>query len=228
LSVRAAVIVAAAGSGRRMGSVNKAFLDLDGQPVLIRSIRPFLADPRVCCVVVTLDPATNEAPPPWLTGLDSRVCTVAGGAERDDSVRRALAAVPADVDVIVVHDAARPLVDHPLVARAIDEAAAGHAVTAAIPLADTIHQVDAEGRIVTTPDRTGLWRAQTPQAFPAAMLRQAHEMAVRTDLRATDDASLVARVVGPVHVIEGSAVNLKITVPADLVLARAILASSGQ
>jgi 2-C-methyl-D-erythritol 4-phosphate cytidylyltransferase len=228
MNVRAAVIVAAAGSGRRMGSVNKAFLDLDGQPVLVRSIRPFLDDARVCRVVVTLDAATSEAPPAWLTGLDPRVCTVAGGAERDDSVRRALAAVPADIDVIVVHDAARPLLTRPLVTRAIDEAAAGRAVTTAIPLADTIHHVDDDGRIIMTPDRTGLWRAQTPQAFPAAMLREAHAMAVRTDLRATDDASLVARVLGPVHVIEGSEANLKITVPADLLLARAILAAAGE
>jgi len=223
MSVRAAVIVAAAGSGRRMGSVNKAFLDLDGQPILMRSIRPFLADSRVCAVVVALDPATHDSPPSWLTSLDSRVSTVAGGTERDDSIRLALGAVPADVDVIVVHDAARPLVTPALIARAIDEAAAGRAVTAAVPLADTIHQVDGELRIVATPDRSGLWRAQTPQAFPAAMLRNAHEVAFRTGLRATDDASLVARMAGPVHVIEGNEENLKITVPADLHLARALL-----
>jgi 2-C-methyl-D-erythritol 4-phosphate cytidylyltransferase len=208
-----------------MGSVNKAFLELEGEPILARSIRPFLADPRVVFVVVALDAASAESPPRWLTGLDSRVVTVAGGAERDDSVRCAFALIPDDVDVIVVHDAARPLVAQGLVTRAIDEAAAGRAVAAAVPLTDTIHQVDDEHRIATSPDRAGFWRAQTPQAFPAAMLRHAHQAAARAGAHATDDAALVARFAGPVHLIEGSDTNLKITVPADLVLARAILGS---
>lgn len=225
MSVRAAVIIAAAGAGRRMGSVNKAFLELEGEPILARAIRPFLADPRVTSVVVALDEAAAAAPPSWLAALDRRVSIVAGGVEREDSVRSALALIRDDIDVIVVHDAARPLVRQDLITRAIQEAAAGHAVAAAVPLTDTIHQVDDENRIVSTPERARLWRAQTPQAFPAAMLRDAHRLAMQTGVRSTDDAAVVARFAGPVRLIEGSASNLKITVPEDMTVARAILAS---
>jgi len=222
MNPRVALIIPAAGSGRRMGGP-KAFLELAGRPVLAHTLEPFLRDARVNWVVVALDPETAERPPAWLTGCDQRIAVVAGGADRMTSVRNALDAVPADAGIIVVHDAARPLVTDALVARAIDAAAAGRAVTAAVPVDDTIHDVAADGRIVATPGRARFWRAQTPQAFPAERLRAAHRAAGAGGEQATDDAALVARWAGPVHVIEGERENFKLTVPADVPMAEALL-----
>lgn len=222
MSAYTAVIIAAAGEGRRMGSP-KAMMQLAGRPVLAHTIEPFLREPRVHWIIIALDAATARQPPAWLTERDRRVSVVVGGVDRTASVRNALDAVPAAAQIIVVHDAARPLVSDALVARAIDGAATGRAVTAAVPLDDTIHEVEPDGRIVDTPDRARLWRAQTPQAFPAGQLRAAHEAAAAAGDAATDDAALVGRWVGPVHVIEGDRENFKLTVPLDVTVAEALL-----
>jgi 2-C-methyl-D-erythritol 4-phosphate cytidylyltransferase len=221
--MRAAVIVPAAGQGRRMGSLPKAFLPLAGRPVIAHALEALLHDDRVTQAVIAIDAAQAADPPPWLTQLDPRVCIVAGGQERTGSVRNALATVASDIDVVLIHDAARPLVSRALVKRALDEAGAGRSVTAAIPVADTVHEVGEDGRVVATPDRSRLWRAQTPQAFPHSVLRDAYARAAARDVEATDDAALVARFGVPVFVIEGEPRNLKITVPDDLRLARAWL-----
>ncbi len=223
MSVRAAVVIPAAGAGRRMGAP-KAMLELHGQPMLRHTIAPFLAEPRVRAVIVVLDPAAAAAPPAWLAGLDARIRIVPGGAERGDSVRAGLRAVAEDVDVVLIHDAARPLVSGALVARALEAAAAGRSVVAAIPVTDTIHEVNEHGRVLSTPDRRRLWRAQTPQAFPRAVVTAAYDRAGLEGVAATDDAALVARYGEPVHVIEGDATNIKITTPADLALAEVLLA----
>jgi 2-C-methyl-D-erythritol 4-phosphate cytidylyltransferase len=223
MTTRAAVVIPAAGEGRRMGHRSKAFIDLAGEPMLSRAIRPFLADPRIVNVTVALDATNYEDPPVWLSALDPRVHVVEGGARRTDSVRLAIDAVPADVDVIVVHDAARPLVTSDLVSRAIDAAVSGRSVIAAVPLSDTVHRTDTENGIVETPDRTGLWRAQTPQAFPAAILREAHRSALADGFDGTDDAMIVARAGIRVHVIDGDVANMKITVPQDVAIAEMLL-----
>jgi 2-C-methyl-D-erythritol 4-phosphate cytidylyltransferase len=208
-----------------MGGVGKAFIELAGEPVLACTLRPFLDEPRVVAIVVALDPRSADDPPAWLAGLDERITIVAGGRERGDSVRLALEALPGDIDVIAVHDAARPLVTRTLVSRVIDQAAEGVSVVAAIPVTDTIHQAAADGRILRTPDRAGLWAAQTPQAFPAAILREAHREAALAKVDATDDATLVTRFVGPVHVLEGERTNIKLTVATDVVFAEALIRS---
>jgi 2-C-methyl-D-erythritol 4-phosphate cytidylyltransferase len=223
LSIAVGVVIPAAGSGTRMGGVQKAFMEIAGQPMLARTLQPILSDPRVTAVAVALDPASATAPPKWLTELDARVVIVGGGSERGDSVRRALHALPEDVDVIVVHDAARPLVSAGLIATAIDSAAAGTSVIAAAPVIDTIHETAADGRILRTPTRSVLRAAQTPQAFPAAVLREAHLQAERAGVEATDDAALVVRYVGPVYAIEGERSNIKLTVATDVTLAEALL-----
>jgi 2-C-methyl-D-erythritol 4-phosphate cytidylyltransferase len=228
VTVRAAVILPAAGSGRRMGNRPKAFIEIGGRPMLDRSLEPFLEDDRITAAIVVLDPDAALHPPSWLTRLTPRVLIAEGGSERGDSVRSGLARVPAGTDVILVHDAARPLVSTSIVARAIEAAADGRSVTAAIPLADTLHRTDDANRIVNTPDRTGFWRAQTPQAFPADVLRTAHRKAVETSFTATDDAALVAHFGTTVYVIEGDPANRKITVPEDLAIAEALLAWAGR
>jgi 2-C-methyl-D-erythritol 4-phosphate cytidylyltransferase len=219
---RVAVVIPAGGAGLRMGGVRKPLLQLGGEPLLGRSLQPFLARADVHWIVVALPADVHAAPPAWLTA-EPRVRTVAGGAERSDSVRNALAAVPEDADIVLVHDAARPLVPAAVIQRCIDAAVDGRSAIAAVPVTDTIKEVDGGGRIVATPDRRRLWAAQTPQAFPAAVLREAHARAAAEGIAATDDAALVARYGGTVIVVEGAPENLKITTPADMALAEALL-----
>lgn len=220
--MRAGIVIPAGGQGRRLGGRAKPFLELAGEPVLARALRPFLAHPDVVAIAVAVPADIAAAPPSWLTAIDPRVQVVAGGAERGESVSRALAALPAALDVIAVHDAARPLVAETVVARALAAAAEGRNVVVAVPVTDTIKEVDEGGRIVGTPDRRRLWAAQTPQAFPAAVLREAYRRAAEEGVLATDDGALVARFGGTVVVIEGEPTNLKITTEVDLELAEVL------
>lgn len=217
---RVGVAVPAAGSGRRMGGVRKPFLELDGDVVLARSLRPFLADERVVSVVVALAPDDADRPPAWLTALDARVRVVAGGDTRGDSVARCLDALPDDLDVIAVHDAARPLVTEEVVGRCLDVASTGVGAVAGCRAVDTMKVVDAEGFIEATPDRATLWHAHTPQAFPARALRAAYGS---RDGGATDDAALVERQGVPVRMIDDLGENPKITRPDDVAIGEAIL-----
>lgn len=221
--VRAAVVIAAGGSGRRMGGVRKQYAELLGEPILLHSLRPFLAHPSVECAVVALPAEDAADPPASLTGLGERVVLVAGGAERGESVHRGLEAVPESVDVVLVHDAARPLVTREVIDRALAVAATGVGAVVGVPVTDTLKEVDAEGRIVGTPDRAVLRAAQTPQAFPRAMLLDAYRRAEQEGVVATDDAALVERYGGTVVIVEGAPENLKVTRPSDLVVAEALL-----
>lgn len=217
---RVGVAIPAAGSGERMGGVRKAFLELAGAPMLAHSLRPFLDDDRVVAVVVALADADAVDPPPWLIQLDPRITVVPGGRTRTESVRAALEALPADVTVIAVHDAARPLVARSVVAACFDLAATGVGAVAGHPAVDTMKEVGRDGRIVSTPDRGRLWHAQTPQAFPAALLRRAYREA---DASATDDAALVERIGGTVRMVDAGPNNLKVTRTGDVAVAEALL-----
>jgi 2-C-methyl-D-erythritol 4-phosphate cytidylyltransferase len=159
-----AVVIPAAGSGRRMGGVRKPWIELDGEPVLLRSLRPFLEHPRVRWVVVALRREDVEAPPSWLVDLDPRVQLVVGGDERSTSVMRALDQVPEEAAVVLVHDAARPLVTRALIDRTLAAIGDHTGAIAALPMSDTVKRV-VSGRVVETPDRAELYRAQTPQGF---------------------------------------------------------------
>ncbi len=223
MKVRAAVVIAAGGRGHRMGGARKQYMELAGEPVLSRAIRPFLEVEGVEWVVVALPRDDAADPPSWLTALDPRVRTVAGGAERSDSVRAALEAVPGEAEVVLVHDAVRPLIEPAVIRAAIEAAATGVGAVVAVPVSDTIKVVDGERTIVDTPDRARLWKAQTPQAFPRSLLADAHARAADEGIGATDDAALVERCGGTVVVVPGDPSNLKITTPADLVLAEALL-----
>ena len=205
-----------------MGGARKPFLELAGRPVLVHALLPFLADARVVAVAVALSEEDAARPPGWLTSLDGRVLVVSGGATRTASVAAALAALPDDLDLIAVHDAARPLVASEVVSACIDLAGTGVGAVAGCPAVDTVKEVDGGGRIVATPDRSRVWQAQTPQVFPAALLRRAYAAA---DGVATDDAALVERVGGEVRMVDAGPHNLKVTLPGDLVLAEALLAA---
>ncbi|MES2521125.1 MAG: 2-C-methyl-D-erythritol 4-phosphate cytidylyltransferase [Gemmatimonadota bacterium] len=218
------VVIVAGGSGRRVGGTElKQFRWVAGKPALLHSVQAFMARPDVGIVVVVLPKAYAADPPPWLFQCDvDRLLVSTGGSERHESVISGLEDLPEEIVIAVVHDAARPLVTDDTISRVIDEARKGHGAIAALPVVDTLKEVDASGRIVRTVDRTGLWRAQTPQAFPREMLEQAHVAGRRDGVAATDDAALVERLGLPVVVVRGSERGLKITDEADFARADAL------
>lgn len=213
-------MIVAGGQGRRIGGpVRKQYLEIAGRPVLLRAVLPFLHHPRIQQTVVVLPPEDASAPPPWLAELGVRI--VPGGAERGDSVWKGLQAVGDDVDLVLVHDGARPFVTGDVIDRVLEGCAGGGAI-AAVPVTDTIKQVGDDHTITGTPDRSGLWQAQTPQGFPRGGLVRAYERARADGVAATDDAALYERYVGPVRVVMGSYRNLKVTRPEDLRVAEAL------
>jgi 2-C-methyl-D-erythritol 4-phosphate cytidylyltransferase len=220
--VSTVAVVPAAGSGQRLAvGVPKAFFHLDGHTLVERAVSCLLESGVVDRVVVAV--------PPDRTGqakliLGSDVTVVPGGANRGESVNRALAAV-ADAGkptFVLVHDAARPLTPPGLVVRVVDALRAGHsAVVPALPVSDTVKTVDANGVVLGTPERAGLRAVQTPQGFTTELLLRAYQQAATADF--TDDASLVERIGGKVQVVDGDPLAFKITTPWDILLAKAIV-----
>ena len=221
----AAAVIVAAGAGTRMGgSAPKQYLELLGLPLLLWSVRAFVGHPGIRATIVVLPADDAAQPPAWLEGLPVRI--VAGGLERADSVRNGLAAVPGGVSLVLIHDAARPLVPAAVIGRVIDGARGGAAI-AAVPIVDTIKAVTPEELITRTVDRDGLWLAQTPQGFRTELIRDVHARAYKEGVTATDDAGLCERYGIPVHVVEGAPENMKITRPADLLVMEALAAAGG-
>ena len=222
------VVVVAAGQGLRAGGGEpKQFRPIGGVPMLLRALRPFTSHPDVAQVVVVLPGSIVDAPPVWLTELGGGMLTlVAGGAERTDSVRNGIQALLPTTKVALVHDGARPFIDHALVDRVIARARGGVGVVPALMVSDTLKKVTGTSEeVAETVSRDGLYRAQTPQGFPLPLLQKAFTAQTRPGYLPTDEASLVEETgAGVVVLVEGSALNLKITTPDDFVLAEAIAA----
>ena len=227
--MRTAAVVPAAGRGERLGpGAPKALRNLAGQPLLVHTVRA-LADARSIDVVVVAAPEGEQSAVRLLLSpvvANTELVIVAGGDTRQSSVALALQALPDDVDVVLVHDAARPLVPSEVVdavASAVRDGA--DAVVPGVPVTDTIKQVDPAGRVERTVDRTALRAAQTPQGFARIVLESAHRVAVENGvIDVTDDAGLVEQAGHQVLVIPGSEDGFKVTRPLDLVLAEAVLA----
>lgn len=219
--------VPAAGFGTRMGGVKKAFLVVKGEPLLLRTLRPFLAVPEVEAIVVALPSEDAEALPAFLLDLDARIRVVSGGETRMHSVHAALSALPDGLRVAMVHDAARPLVTTAMVEACLTAVSPGVGVVAGWPVVDTVQRVDASGMIVETPSRENLWQAHTPQAFPFEELRTAYRGAVRIGLEATDEASVFRHFGGQVKMVRGAPWNLKVTHPGDAEIATRLLSVEG-
>lgn len=218
------VVIPAAGAGVRMGHVAKPFLELAGQPVLWRALRPFLDHPEVEQVVVAVPRAEFRSPPPWLSALvGPRLNLVQGGETRTASVLAALEALRVEVQVVAVHDAARPMVDREIFDRCLAAVGPGRGVVAGWPAVDTLKEVGEGRRILATPPRERFWHAQTPQVFPRDLLVLAYREAVREGRTGTDDAALVEEMGGEVVMVEGSPWNLKLTRPEDLRVAELLL-----
>ncbi|MFA5028777.1 MAG: 2-C-methyl-D-erythritol 4-phosphate cytidylyltransferase, partial [Candidatus Methylomirabilota bacterium] len=220
-------IVPAAGSGSRMGGdTPKQYLQVGGIPLLGRTLRALREAGGLDALVLVVPPGQAarcraEVLEPFDLHVDA---VVAGGEDRQASVHAGLSAAPAATDLILVHDGARPFVTAEIVREALAAASEVGAAVAGVPLTDTVKRVDADLRILETPRREGLWAIQTPQAFRAGMLREAHARALADGFRSTDDSALLERIGCPVRVVRGSRENLKITTPADILLAEMLLA----
>jgi 2-C-methyl-D-erythritol 4-phosphate cytidylyltransferase len=215
-----AVLVPAGGIGVRLGSrTPKQFLALGREPILAATLRHFRRHPRVASVVVAAPAAHVERTRRVLGRGGAPLTVVAGGASRQESVWCALQAAPASARVILVHDAVRPFLTRALIDALIAAAEREGAAICALPIAETVKRVR-EGRVEATVDREGLWSVQTPQAFQAAILREAHDKARRDGFVGTDEAMLVERLGHPVRVVPGLPDNVKITTPEDLRRAR--------
>ena len=219
-------IIVAGGSGTRAGGEElKQFRWVAGKPMLLHSVQTFMAHPSVGTVVCVLPERYAGDPPPWLFQCDvDRLLVSIGGRSRSESVANGLDDLPDEAQIVLVHDAARPLVGRATIERVIDAVRDGSPAIAALPVVDTLKETDAKGRIVRTVDRSALWRAQTPQGFPRAMLVEAHRRARAERITATDDAALCERLGHVVRVVQGSERALKVTHAGDFARVEALYA----
>ena len=220
-SPRVAVLVPAAGTGRRMGGVRKPFLEVAGRSVLEWALSGFLDRDDVVEVVVAVGGGRDRG---GMAGRDRRIRVVEGGDSRFASVAGALDRVESPATVIAVHDAARPFASPEVIDACIRLASSGCGAVAGVPATDTVKRTDAGGRIVSTPPRDALWYAQTPQAFPRELFARAIEHCRAAGVAPTDDAAAVERLGGEVRMVPSSPTNLKITRPEDLAAAEAYVA----
>lgn len=219
----AGVVIVAAGAGVRAGPGEpKQFRPILGVPMLLRALRPFTSHPDVGQVVVVLPAGFEARPPEWLGKLvGERLALVAGGATRAESVRAGLRALARDPTVVVVHDGARPFVTRETIDGVLAKARSGAGAVAAIQVSDTVKDVEQE-RITKTVPRDRLWRAQTPQAFPRAMIERAYAGLGNGEATPTDDAELCERAGFAVEVVPDSPYNVKVTTADDFRIAEAL------
>jgi 2-C-methyl-D-erythritol 4-phosphate cytidylyltransferase len=221
-------IIVAAGEGKRLGGqVSKTFLPIAGRPLVLRTLDRFFSTQSIEKVIVVVaeqelrqgqaliqnDP--NLSHRPWVLQ--------AGGATRQESVRRGLEKLDTDCEIVAIHDGARPFVSSSLIDRCVGEAYRVGAVVIGVSVRDTIKVVSKEHWVQATPARNTLWNIQTPQVFRKEIIVEAHDWGTRQAIEATDDAMLVERIGQPVFLLEGEGTNIKITVPQDILLAEALL-----
>jgi 2-C-methyl-D-erythritol 4-phosphate cytidylyltransferase/2-C-methyl-D-erythritol 2,4-cyclodiphosphate synthase len=221
---RVAAVVVAAGRGQRLAAPDKVLLPLAGQPMLAWSLAAIADTPQIGTVVVVAGEHTLAAVEALVQarGFHKVAAIVPGGERRQDSVAAGLAALPAQTEVVLIHDGARPLADADLFRRCAEGAAATGAVIAAMPVADTLKRVPAADRVISgTVDRSSLWAAQTPQAFRLDVLQRAFAANAGADV--TDEALLCEAAGIPVRVVPASSANLKVTHPEDVAVAEALL-----
>jgi 2-C-methyl-D-erythritol 4-phosphate cytidylyltransferase len=207
------VVIVAGGASTRAGPGElKQLRWIAGKPMLLHSLQTFMARSDVVSVVCVLPARYAGDPPPWIFQCDvDRLMIAPGGTTRTQSVSNGLDDLPDEASIVLIHDAARPLVDDATIDRVVAHVRRGEPAIAALPVADTIKEIDESSHIVRTVDRTRLWRAQTPQGFPREVIVRAHREAIAGRVSATDDAALCERLGIPVAVVRGSERGMKVT-----------------
>ncbi len=225
---RTAALVPAAGRGERLGPGEpKALREISGVPMLVYAVSALASARSIDLVVVAAPPRDVDSVAAMLSqqSFSDKVTVVAGGDTRQESVARALIALPLDVDVVLVHDAARPLVPVELVSAVVSSVRAGNpAVVPGLAVTDTIKEINNQGDVVATIDRNSLRAIQTPQGFNRELLQRAHAQLDESQGIFTDDAGLIEAMGVRVKVIEGHVEAMKITRPFDLAIAEIIIA----
>ena len=221
------VVFPAAGRGKRMqAGMNKAFMDLAGLPILVRTLLKFSACEAVDKLVVVVaeaEVAFVQRILQLVPGLKPWQVT-AGGSERQYSVLNGIRCAGTEAEIILVHDAARPLISKETILAVIEAAKEHGGAIAAVPAKNTIKLCNDQHQVVETPDRSKLWEVQTPQGFQREILLRANAQAEQDNFLGTDDASLVERLGEPVYIVESDYRNIKITTPEDILIAEAFLA----
>lgn len=221
------VIFPAAGRGKRMkAKKNKVFLELSGKPVLLLTLEKFSACSAVDDLIIASAKEDMDEVKKLLDGAKGLkpYKIVEGGAQRQYSIHNAIKALDKKAEIVLVHDAARPLVSKETIEAVIEAAKASAGAIAAVPAKNTIKIVSAENIVVDTPARETLWEVQTPQGFKRELLERAYETAEKEGFLGTDDASLVERLGAPVSVVMSEYENIKLTTPEDILIAEAFLA----
>ena len=220
------VIVAGGSSTRTTGSELKQFRWVAGKPMLLHSLQAFMSRRDVLSVVCVIPKDFVADPPPWIFQCDiDRLLLSIGGETRTDSVRNGLEDLPDEASIALIHDAARPLVDDAVVDRVIAKAREGDCAVPGLPIIDTVKEVDEQGTVVRTMDRSRLWRVQTPQAFPRATIERAHREARKEKATATDDAALCERIGARVAIVPGNPRMMKVTTENDFERIEALFAA---
>jgi 2-C-methyl-D-erythritol 4-phosphate cytidylyltransferase len=222
--VKVTAIIPAAGSGKRMNG-KKQFMAINGQPVLSATVSVFDNCQSIDDIIVVAAKGDIELTKNLLKDNKKVRSVVEGGLDRQDSVYNGLKEVikDSDDDIILIHDAARPLVTKEIITKAIIEVKVSKAAIVGVPAKDTVKTVSSENIVLETLDRGSIWQVQTPQAFLASIIKEAYERAYRIQYRATDDSKLVERLGIPVKMVMGSYENIKITTIEDVAIAEAVL-----
>ncbi len=215
-------VIVAAGTASRMGGIDKVMAELDGEPMILRTVRTFATlDAIKEIVIVTREDLVM--PIMELTAeIEKVTAVVVGGASRQESVSMGLAALTKKVQLVAVQDGARPLISHAVIDRTVRAAHTYGAAAPAIPVKDTIKVVSG-GVVSSTPDRKTLHAVQTPQVFELALLKGALKKAKEDGAEVTDDCSAVERLGMSVKIVEGDERNIKVTTPLDLAIAKLLL-----
>ncbi|ACL68853.1 2-C-methyl-D-erythritol 4-phosphate cytidylyltransferase [Halothermothrix orenii] len=225
--MKVGVIIPAAGQGRRMGrDMNKQYLLLNGRPILAHTLSLFFSSgKKFDQITVVVRPQEKEycyqnVIQKYFPGKPIKL--VSGGETRRESVYAGLKSFSPEIDYVIIHDGARPLMPYPVLERVLKGIVEYDAVTTGVRVKDTIKFINGGGFVSNTPDRGKLIAVQTPQAFRYDIIKKAHEE-ISSDIQVTDDAFLVEKLGYPVKVIKGSYDNIKVTTPVDLIIAEAIL-----
>lgn len=223
--IKVAVIIAAGGKGERMkAEIPKQFISLHNKPIIVHTLRKFAGCPGVQKIILIV-PENEVAETDLLVSkwnIVKNTEVIAGGKTRQHSVWNGLRKIPAEIEIVMVHDGVRPFISEKIISKCIEETKKWGAVITAVPVSDTVKEV-VNNSVSRTLDRSKLWRVQTPQCFKKEILTKAYKKAWETNQTATDDSALVEKTGYTVRVIQGEEKNIKITSPEDLKIAEKLL-----